>query len=86
MKVNMFEMIEEIQKIERRLQGFIQPLNDRLKIHKMRIWWNPDYKMWFINKHEVKGGSGVSFDMSDSMFDALMSTPDDKLIKYCKEY
>lgn len=81
----MLEQIKKISAIEQRLVEYIQPLNDRLKPHNMYIWWDGDYKEWFINQYGLDTG-GISFWMTDAKFMQLMDMNDNELIEYCKKW
>lgn len=79
-------IIAEIRAAESRLINRVKPLNRRLKAIDMHIYWDGDYKEWFINQHAANDRSGISFWLNERKYKKLIAMSDDELLEYCKNW
>lgn len=79
-------IVAEIKAAERRLINRVKPLNKRLKAIDMHVYWDGDYKEWFINQHIADDRCGMSFWLDERKYKKLMAMSDGELFEYCENW
>lgn len=86
MAKTMSQLITDINRAEMRLIKHVKPLNDRINAMGMHVYWEGDYKEWFINQHTVDDRGGMSFWLDERKYKKLMAMSDEQLLDYCKNW
>ena len=79
-------IIAEIRAAERRLINRVKPLNKRLKTIDMHVYWDGEYKQWFINRFAANDRGGISFWLDERKYKKLMAMTDGGLFEYCEKW
>lgn len=78
--------INQIKAAEKRLIRHVKPLNDRLNPFNMCVYWDGDYKEWFLNTSISLGQGGVSFWLDENKLKKLMDMSNADLMEYCDNW
>ena len=79
-------IVAEIKAAERRLINRVKPLNKRLKAIDMHVYWEGEYKEWFINRHAADNRCGISFWLDERKYKKLMAMSNAELVEYCDDW
>lgn len=79
-------IVAQIKSAERRLMNRVKPLNKRLIAIGMHIYWEGDYKEFFINQHAANDRCGISFWLDERKYKKLMAMSDGELFEYCENW
>lgn len=79
-------IVAEIKAAERRLINRVKPLNQRLKAIDMHVYWDGEYKQWFINRFAANDRGGISFWLDERKYKKLITMNDEQLLDYCKNW
>lgn len=61
MAKTMSALVADVQRAEKRLVKHVEPLNKRLNALNMHVYWDGDFKEWFINRFAADDRGGISF-------------------------
>ena len=86
MAKTMSALIADIKRAEASLVRKVKPLNQRLKALNMHVYWEGEYKEWFINRFSADSKSGMSFWLDGRKYKKLMAMSDGQLLDYCQNW